>query len=129
MKKKIFILSISLFSIFSCNASSKNNKIELGDASFCVSKKYNILDQTKGSILNIKGTGDSNYGGSFQVSIDPDEVKKSIPDYFLKHGDLPASFIVNVRLSSMNGLDKLIDRNYYADTLQLVNDYENSQID
>lgn len=129
MNKKSFVLPALFTVINSCNASVESNNVVLGDAVFCIPKRYDMLDQTTGSMFNINGVDTGSHVGSFQVSIPPNEVKKTMAEYLLGDGDLPASFIINVSLVPANQLEKSINSKYYADTLQLVSDYENAQIE
>jgi hypothetical protein len=129
MKRKLFVLSLSLAALVSCGASVETNSIKLGDDTFCIPERYSTLDQTTGPMLNIAGTDADNYGGSFQVAIDPAEVKETIPTYFLTHGDLAASFFINIRPLPSEQLGNALNKQYHADALQLANDYEKAQVE
>ncbi len=129
MKVALFILS-ALFVVFlSCITFADNEHITLGNNTFCIPKRYSILDQVSGSFFNIKRADINNYVGSFQVAIDPPEVKKSIPEYLINHGDLPAVFFINVRQAPTEEIERSLNRKSYADALQLTNSYENAYIE
>ncbi len=130
MKKIVIILSVLLLVTFSCIALTDNKQVTLGKNTFCIPKKYNILDQTSGAVINIKGADTGNYAGSFQLAVDAPEVKKSIAEYSSKHGSLYASLTVNVRQA--HALERLLSNDFYAEVLQLTSglthDYDNAYV-
>ncbi len=132
MKKIIIILSVLLLITFSCIALTDNKQVTLGKNTFCIPKKYGILDQTSGPVINIPGADTGSYGGSFMLAIDAPEVKKSIAEYFTMHGSLYASLTVNVRQASAEQLERRLNKKRYAEVLQLTRgvayDYENAYV-
>ena len=129
MKPTFLTLSVLFFVILSYLALADNVSITLGKNTFCIPKRYSILNQVSGPLFNIKGTDTSPHGGSFQVAIDPDEVKQSIPGYLLNHGDLPAVYFINVRLAPAEELERVLDGQSFAKILQLTNNYENAHVE
>jgi len=132
MKMIIIILSVLSLAMFSCIALTDNKQVTLGKNTFCIPKKYNILDQTTGPVINIPGADTGSYGGSFQLSVDAPEVKESIAEYSTRHGSLYAALIVNVRQASAEQLERRLNNNRYAEVLQLTrgvaNDYEHAYV-
>ena len=129
MKKILLALSVLFLVILSYLALADNVSITLGKNTFCVPKRYSILNQVSGPLFNLKGTDSGSYGGSFQVAIDPAEVKQSIPSYLLNHGDLPAVYLINVRQAPAEELERVLNSRSFADILQLKNDYENAHVE
>ena len=129
MKKVIFILPVLLIVVLSCMASTNEKQITLGKNNFCIPAKFSLLDQTSSSLLNIKGADTGGSGGSFQVAIDPPEVKQSIPEYSLNHGNLPAVLFVNIRQADAQTLKNVNNGNTYAEVLQLSKTFENAQVE
>ena len=129
MKKILLALSVLFLVILSYLALADNVSITLGKNTFCIPKRYSILNQVSGPLFNIKGADTSPYGGSFQVAIEPDEVKQSIPGYLLNHGDLPAVYFINVRQAPAEELERILNSQSFADILQLKNDYENAHVE
>jgi hypothetical protein len=129
MKKILLALSVLFFVILSYIALADNVQITLGKNTFCIPKRYSILNQVSGPLFNIKGADTGPYGGSFQVAIDPPEVKQSIPGYLLNHGDLPAVYFINVRQAPAEELKRALNPQSFANILQLANDYENAYVE
>ncbi|MDY6991326.1 MAG: hypothetical protein SVR94_01800 [Pseudomonadota bacterium] len=129
MKKIFLALSALLLAILSYLALADNVQLTLGKNTFCIPKRYSILNQTSGPLFTIKGADTGPYGGSFQVAIDPPEIKQSIPDYLLNHGDLPAVYFINVRQAPKEELKRILDPQSFANILQLKNDYENAHVE
>jgi len=129
MKKPLISILLLFFVMLSYFALANNVEITLGKNTYCIPKRYSILNQTTGPLFTIKGADTGPYGGSFQVAIDPPEIKKSIPDYLLNHGDLPAVYFINVRQAPKEELKRILDPQSFANILQLKNDYENAHVE
>jgi hypothetical protein len=128
MKKVLMAFSVLFLVILSYRAFADYVHITLGKNTFCIPKHYSILNQVSGPLFNIKGA-DTDYGGSFQVAIDPPEVKQSIPKYLLYHGDLPAVYFINVRQAPAEELKRILSSQSFANVLQLSGDYENAYVE
>ena len=130
MKMIIIILSVLSLTMFSCIALTDNKQVTLGNNTFCIPKKYDILDQTLGPVINIPGADTGSYGGSFQLSVDAPEVKESIAEYSTRHGSLYAALIVNVRQEGPS--ERPLSNDFYAEVLQLTrgltHDYEHAYV-
>jgi len=129
MKKIFLVLSILFFTILSYLVLADNLQITLGKNAFCVPKRYSILNQASGPLFNIKGADTGSYGGSFQVAIDPAEVKQSIPDYSLNHGDLPSVYFINVKQAPKEELKRILNSTSFPNSLQLKDNYENAYVE
>jgi len=126
MKKITVILPMLLLVTFSCIALTDNKQVTLGKNTFCIPKKYDILDQTTGPVINIPGADTGSYGGSFMLAVDAPDVKESISEYFTRHGSLYSSLIVNVRQEGPS--ERSLSNDFYAEVLQLTHDYENAYV-
>lgn len=124
MQKTLLAILIILFGFILRPVFADNKMITLGKNTFCVPKKHSTLDQTSGPLFNISGADtDRERNGSFQVSIDQEEIKKSIPAYALAEGEYPAIFFIDVNRVSSSERQRLLSSEIYADKLQLTGKY------
>jgi len=130
MKKKIALLLVLSVVVFSCiTRLADTNKVVIGNDAYCIPKRHSLLDQTKGPLWSIPGA-DSGYGGSFQVVMEPDEVKKSIPAYLIyKDRYSVGMFSMNVRQAPPAGdIAWELRPQLYADILQLSGKYAKASV-
>jgi hypothetical protein len=127
MKKWLVVLVVMLISSPIIVAmSSDSREFALGSRTFCVPERYDVLDQISSPLLDIIGADSGIYGGSFQVDIEPEEVKASIPDYKINHGSLPATFFINLRLAPEGEMKRIVSAQSHSDILTLSGQYENA---
>jgi hypothetical protein len=105
-------------------------QISLKDKVFCIPEdiqNISILDQTNRSLFQVDNADESG-GGSFQVVLSPNLVKRSIPTYEIDDGGLLANLTINLKTLSSYELNRRLSGETHQDILRLQNEYEKSDV-
>jgi len=117
-----------IFIVFNaCSLTSPETKITLGQRTFCVPDKLEVI-KSSDSGSNTIANSDQPLGSSFMVTIDAKTVANSIPEYQLQDNGYDAVLFAKFTYVDEHRLKALVAPENHLDMLQLTGQYAQATV-